>query len=138
MLSINGNFLVVFVVIWLTVFLLKRLFFNPVERIREKRESTLNEQREAWEKAAKEAETLAQRIESELRAAREEAAAYRQALEDEALLARNELLARMQGQHRQQLAEARQEITQITAELKKKLESEMEALAAKIEERLLN
>lgn len=138
MLSVNANFLIVFIIIWVTVLLLKKLFFDPVKRIREKRESTFGQQKEAWEKAAREAEALAQKIENELRAARQEAAAHRQALEAEALQARNELLAKMQAQYRQQVADARQEISQTTAELKRKLESEVEALAAKIEERLLN
>lgn len=138
MLSINANLIVVFILVWITVFLLKKFFFDPVQKIRAKRDSLLAEEKLAREKASKELNDLVERLESELRQARQEALARRQALEAEALKARSELIGQMQAEYRQQVAQARQEITQLTQELKGQLEAEVEALAAKIEERLLN
>ncbi len=138
MLSINANLIVVFIVVWITVFLLKKFFFDPVQKIRAKRDSLLAEEKSAREKASKELNDLVERLESELRQARQEALARRQTIEAEALQARNELIGQMQAEYRRQVAQARQEITQLTQELKSQLEAEVEVLAAKIEERLLN
>lgn len=138
MLSINANLIIVFVLVWITVFLLKKFFFDPVQKIRAKRDSLLAEEKSAQEKASKELNDLVERLELELKQARQEALARRQALEAEALQARNELIGQMQAEYRRQVAQARQEITLLTQELKLQLEAEVEALAAKIEERLLN
>lgn len=138
MLSINANLIIVFIFVWITVFLLKKFFFDPVQKIRLKRDSLLAKEKEAREKATKEMADLVERLESQLKQARQEALATRQALEAEALQARSELISQMQAEYRRQVAQARQEITQLTQELKSQLEAEVEALATKIEERLLN
>lgn len=138
MLSINTNLIIVFVLVWITVLLLKKFFFDPVQKIRARRESLLAEEKSAREKASKELNDLVERLESELKQARQEALVRRQALEAEALQARNELIGQMQAEYRRQVAQARQEITQLTQELKGQLEAEVEALASKIEERLIN
>lgn len=138
MLSINANLIIVFILVWITIFLLKKFFFDPVQKIRARRESLLAEEKTAHEKASKELNDLVERLESEFRQARQEALTRRQALEAEALQARNELIGQMQAEYRRQIAQARQEITQLAQELKGQLEAEVEALAAKIEEKLLN
>ncbi|MCX7975288.1 MAG: hypothetical protein N3B16_12455 [Candidatus Aminicenantes bacterium] len=138
MLSINANLIVVFVFVWITIFILKKIFFDPLQRVRAKREMILAEERTAYEKATKEVEELAEKIEFQLKQARQEALARRQALEAEALQARSELIGQMQAEYRRQIAQARQELTELTRQLKGELEAEIEAIASKIEEKLLN
>lgn len=138
MLSINANLIIVFIFVWITIFFLKKLFFEPLQRIRAKREAILAEEKAARDRAIKEMEELAAKLESQLKQARQEALARRQALETEALQARTELIGQLQAEYRRQVALAREELTQLTQRLKGELEAEIDHLASKIEEKLLN
>jgi F0F1-type ATP synthase membrane subunit b/b' len=49
MLSLDGNVIVVFLIVWILFFVLTRLFFNPVRRVRNAREKAIRENKEAFE-----------------------------------------------------------------------------------------
>ena len=93
MLSLDANVVVVFAIVWILVFILTKLFFNPVRRVRDRRESGLAADRKARQQALEGYEKSLAEIESALKDAKAAAEAARARLEQDALKERNQLLA---------------------------------------------
>lgn len=138
MLSINGNVLIVFLIVWILVFVLSKIFFNPVRRVRDKREKGIDENRLAREKAAEAYEKDIQKIDEAVKQARAAADSIRQELETEAVREKARLLAEINAECRSQIENAQVRLNKEVEALKAKLSSEATDLAERIEGKLLS
>jgi len=135
---INGNVIVVFLIVWILVFVLTRLFFNPVRRVRDARRKEIQGNRKAYEEALASHRKSIQEIEEALKQAKAAAESARETLLAEGLQERNRLLTEMSAEYRSQVEKARADLDQTIIGLKRKLEAEASALAETIEKKFLN
>jgi F0F1-type ATP synthase membrane subunit b/b' len=138
MLSLDANFVVVFLIVWILVFALSKLFFNPVRRVRDSRDKGIMDKHQAYEKALEAYEKTLQDIEVALKQARAAAESIRDSLEAEALKEKNRLLAEIGAEYRSQVDQARASLDETVKNLKGKLELDASSLAEKIEKKFLN
>lgn len=138
MLSLDANLVIVFAVIWILVFVLSKLFFNPVRRMRDRRESGITADREARRQALESYEKSVADIESALKDAKAAAESARSLLEQEAHREKNRLLAEVSAECRRQVDQARADLERTTRELQGSLAQDASSLAERIEKKLLN
>lgn len=138
MLSLDANVVVVFVIIWILVFVLSKLFFNPVRRVRDRREQGIAEDLQAGQAALEAHEKNLARVEASLKEARAAAEAARTRLEQEAAREKNKLLSEISAEGRRQIDEARADLERTARELKTRLAEDAADLAGQIEKKLLN
>jgi F0F1-type ATP synthase membrane subunit b/b' len=138
MLSLDANFVVVFAIIWILVFVLSKLFFNPVRRMRDRRESDLLADRQARQQALGSYERSLADIETTLKEAKAAAESARSRLELEALKEKNRLLAEVSAECRRQVEQARADLERTTRELQSGLARDASSLAEQIEKKFLN
>jgi F0F1-type ATP synthase membrane subunit b/b' len=138
MLSINGNVIVVFLIVWLLVFVLTRLFFNPVRRVRDERKKEIQGNREAYEEALASHRNSVQEIEQALKQAKAAAESAGETLMAEGLKEKNRMLGEISAEYKRQVEKARLDLDQTIVGLKQKLEAEASALAETIEKKFLN
>ncbi len=138
MLSLDANFVVVFAIIWILVFLLSKLFFNPVRRVRNRRESGILADRQARQQALDGYTQSLADIEATLKEAKAAAESARSRLEQEALREKNRLLAEVSAECRRQVEQARADLERTTRELQGGLAQDASSLAEQIEKKFLN
>jgi len=138
MLSIDISFLVVFALIWILLAVLTKLFFNPLRKVVEKRNSNIDQDREAGETAALEYNQAIQKIEEDMKAARASARKTREELTRHAQKEKEKMLAEISSECRTSILEARNDVAKQLDGLKKELESMSTDLAEKIEKKLLD
>jgi F0F1-type ATP synthase membrane subunit b/b' len=137
MLSLDANVIIVFLIVWILVGLLTKLFFNPVRRVRDGRDQGLEANRRSRAETLGAYERSLQEINAAIKEARSAAEATRVSLEAEAIKERNRLIAEINAECRSQVEKARADLSGTVAELKGRLESEAPHLANEIEKRLL-
>ena len=138
MLSLDANLVIVFAVVWILVFVLSKLFFNPVRRVRDQRESGIKADRQARQQALDSHEKSLAEIEASLKDAKAAAESARSLLEQEALREKNKLLAEVSAECRRQVEQARADLERVTRELQGGLERDASNLAERIEKKLLS
>jgi F0F1-type ATP synthase membrane subunit b/b' len=138
MLSLNGNVIVVFLIVWILVFVLTRLFFNPVRRVRDGRRKEIQGNTKAYEEALESHRKSVQEIEEALKKAKAAAESARETLMAEGLKEKNRMLGEISAEYKSQVEKARAELDQTIMGLKGKLEAEASALAETIEKKFLN
>ncbi len=138
MLSLDGNVLVVFIIVWVLVLILSRLFFNPVRRVRDQREKGIVENRESCRRALESYDRSIREIEKNLQDARIKSEAIRQAMIEDALKEKSRMLAEISAECQDQVKTARSDLGRTVEELKARLDSEAEDLAQRIEKKLLH
>lgn len=138
MLSIDASFIVVFLIVWVLVLFLSKVFFKPLTKLMSERDAKIKSDIEGARNALASAEQDLQEVENRIRAARAEAVALKDAAEAEALKDKSLMLAELGEECRAQVLAARRELEREAARLKEELRSETGALADKIEERLLH
>lgn len=138
MLSIDASFIAVFLIVWILVLALSKVFFKPVMRLMSDRNARIKADIDTARNTLTVAEQDLQEIETRLKAARSEAAAVREAAEIEALKNKARMLDELGEDGRAQILKAKQELERETERLKQELRSQTELLAEKIEERLLH
>lgn len=138
MLSLDGNVIVVFLIVWVLLFALTKLFFNPVRRIRDAREKAIRENKEAFEKAIGSYEESTRQVDQALKEARSAAENVRVSLEADALKEKTRLIGDINAECRSQVDRAKADLDKSVRELKDKLESEAAGLAEQIEKKFLN
>ena len=138
MLSLDANLVIVFAVVWILVFVLSKLFFNPVRRVRDQRESGITADRQARQQALDSYERSLAEIEASLKDAKAAAESARSLLEQEALKEKSKLLAEVSAECRRQVEQARADLELVTRELQGSLERDASNLAEQIEKKLLN
>ncbi len=138
MLSIDASFIAVFLIVWILVLVLSKVFFKPVLRLMSDRNARIKADIDTARNTLTVAEQDLQKIEARLKAARSKAAAVREAAEIEALKNKARMLDELGEDGRAQILKAKQELERETERLKQELRSQTELLAEKIEERLLH
>jgi len=138
MLSIDASLIVIFILVWILVLVLSRVFFKPVAKVMRERETRLakdkNETRRALEAYAEDLK----RVEDELREARLEAARGRESAAEGSNREKARLLQTVNAERRAQVEKARAELQAEVERLKKELEARTDDLAGEVERRLLN
>ncbi len=138
MLSISGNVIIVFLIVWILVFVLTRVFFNPVRRVRDERRKEIQGNKKAYEDAVTSQQKGIQEIELAIKQAKAAAESARETLLAEGLKEKNRMLAEMSAEYKGQVEKARADLDRTIKDLKGKLESETSALAEAIEKKFLN
>jgi F-type H+-transporting ATPase subunit b len=138
MIQIDATFLVIFFIVWVLVFVLSKVFFKPVSKIRDEREAIILKNRNASKKALKSYEQSIQEIEQAIKAAKASAEATKEGIELEALKEKSRLVAEVNLECRAQVEKAKEQLSEEIQKIKKGLESETGVLAQRIERRLLN
>lgn len=137
MLSLDASVIVVFIVVWILVAVLRRVFFIPLRRVMEERNQTISGDRLAGQKAVEDYEQTARRIEEEIKAAKAEAQAARERLEREASQEKDRLVAEVTQEMRAQVNKAKKDMADQLARLKKDMDNETRTLAQNIEKRIM-
>ena len=138
MLSIDLTFAVIFLLVWVLVLILSRVFFKPVGRMMEERRSRSRENKEAARKALDALTQDLRKIEESLKEAKAASDKMRESLEIEALKERTRLLSDLHAESRRQVEKAREEITEEIGRLKSELAGEVERLSGEVERKVLN
>lgn len=138
MLNIDSSFIVIFIMIWVLHFVLSRIFFNPVRKIIGERETKIHENKESCERALKENEQKINEIEETLRSARKAAHSTKDKFEREAFEEKDRLVEKIHLECRDQVDTTRKQFEAQLESIKKKLASEAENLAERIEQRILH
>lgn len=138
MLQIDLTFVAVFVLVWILIMVLGRVFFKPYLNMREKRRKILEDNARAYKQAMKEYEDHLNRIEISLKEARQESQQIRERVISEAINEKSRLVAEIQTEVKEQISTARNELAQQTEKLKEELGQKIEKLARQLEEKILH
>ncbi len=129
---------IVFILVWSLIFVLRRVFFNPIDRVRSERQALLGGDRDAFRNASDAHENSLKTIEATLKSAKSAAEAIRAGLEAEAFQENGRIVSSVSGEYRSQVLRARQELDEKIKDLKKEMEARADEFAETIEKRLLN
>lgn len=138
MLQVDLTLVVVFILVWILVLVLSRVFFKPYLEIREKRRKILEENEKKHRQAMSEYEGHLEKIETSLKEARLETQIMRERVIAEALEEKTRLISEIQTEVRGQVAAARDELNLQTEKLKTELGQKVEELARQLEEKILH
>jgi F0F1-type ATP synthase membrane subunit b/b' len=138
MLSLDANLVIVFAIVWILVYVLSKLFFNPVRRVRSRREAGVAADRRAEREALEAYEKSLAAIDASLKQARADAESARSLLEHEAIKEKSKLLSEISAECRRQVEQARADLKRTAGELKGKLADDASHLAEQIERKFLN
>jgi F-type H+-transporting ATPase subunit b len=137
MISIDANLIAIFIIVWVLVFVLSRLFFSPLRKIMEEREAKVNGSREASQRSAEAYEKTVSEIEERLKSARVLSEKTAENFKNLALKERERLLEKISAEHRRQVAKAQEQLEKQATGLRSELSSEAGLLAARIEQKIL-
>ncbi|OGD15340.1 MAG: hypothetical protein A2V76_01635 [Candidatus Aminicenantes bacterium RBG_16_63_14] len=138
MLSINATAIVVFLIVWILVLVLTRIFFKPILRILDERAARIARDKAAASQAQESTERDLRRIEQGLREARAAADAIRNTAETEALKEKSRLVREVQAEGRAEVEKAKEELLREMEALKKDLDKHTAEIAETIEKRILD
>jgi F-type H+-transporting ATPase subunit b len=138
MLSVNATVLITFVLVWVLVLILSRVFFKPVGRILAERQARLDKAKAETDAALAAAQEDLRRIEERLKEARAASDAIWDRAESESLKEKGRIVQELQAETRAQVEKARQDLEREVERLKKELDAQTERLAGDIERRILN
>ena len=136
MLNIDATFLIVFVVVWILVFVLSKVFFGPLRKVRDARKAVLDGNAEAARAALEQYDRTLTGLEQSLRDARAAADRTRESLSAEALKQKAQLLEELGAEYRRNVEQAKDELRAELQGLEREMDSKVEAIARQIEERL--
>ena len=137
MLSIDASLIVIFLIVWVLVFVLSRLFFHPLQKVTQEREDKVQGNREACEKSTEVYEKTVYEIEEWLKSAKALCEQTKERFEREALKERERMLAEINTEYRRQVEKARKQLEKQTKSLKRELDAEAIHLAERIEQKVL-
>lgn len=135
--SINGTAIVIFLIVWILVLVLTRVFFKPVLRILDERSGRIAKDRAAAAAALGSYENDLRRVEESLKEARAAGEAIRSMAETEALKEKSRLVREVQAEGRAEVEKAKQELRLEMDALKKELDARTAEIAETIEKRIL-
>ena len=138
MLQIDVSLIVVFLIVWVLVFFLSRLFFNPLRKIMQERNDKIQGGSEAHRKSTETYEQTVNEIEERLKSARALSQQAMEKIEREAAAERERLLAGISEESRHKVEEAKKQLEDQIIGLKRELESDASDLAERMERRLLD
>lgn len=137
MLSINATAIVVFLVVWILVLVLTRVFFKPILRVLDERSGRIARDKAAADEALEATNRDLRRVEEGLKEARAAADAIRNSAETEALNEKSRLVREVQAEGRAEVEKAKEELLREMETLKKELEARAAEIAETIEKRIL-
>jgi F0F1-type ATP synthase membrane subunit b/b' len=138
MLSIDLSVIVIFVIVWILVLVLTRVYFKPVGRVMKKRVGRIKQDQDATQDALDKYAKALERIEQDLKAAKASAREIREKWERGAQKEKERLIDEVSQECRSQVQKAQEELNQNVERLKKDLEPKSQDLAERIAKRLLN
>ena len=138
MLSINGTAIVIFLIVWILVLVLTRIFFKPVLRILDERSGRIAKDQAAAAGALGSYENDLRRVEESLKEARAAGEAIRSTAETEALKEKSRLVREVQAEGRAEVEKAKQELLREMEALKKELDARTAEIAETIEKSILD
>lgn len=134
----DATVIVTFILVWVLVIILSRVFFQPVGRILAARQSRLDRAKAETDKALAAAQEDLRRIEERLKEARAASEAIWDRAESESLREKSRMAQELQSETRAQVEKARQDLEREVERLKKELDAQTERLAGNIERRILS
>lgn len=137
-LQIDLTFLVTFFIIWILVFVLSRIFFKPMIKLMQDRDSQIRGDWSSSQKNIEAYEGSLQEVDKTLRSAKQAAEKTHEEMEVEAIREKGRLVAEVSGSSKEQIGQAKAKLRAELVSLKKELAAEAETLAERIEKRLLN
>ncbi len=138
MLQLDVSLIVVFLIVWILVLFLSRLFFNPLRKIMQERNDKVQGGREAHRKSTEIYEQTVNEIEERLNSARALSQQAMEKIERETAAKRERLLAEISEESRHKVEEAKKQLEDQIIGLKRKLESDASDLAERMEHRLFD
>jgi len=137
MIDIDASFIAIFIIVWIMVFVLSRLFFNPLRKIMEEREAKVKGRQEAFQESTEVYEKTVCEIEERLKSARILSEQTKDNLKHEALKKRERMLGEISTEYRSQVEKAQEKLEKQTTSLRRKLGAEAMLMAERIEQKLL-
>lgn len=137
MIDIDASFIAIFIIVWIMVFVLSRLFFNPLRKIMEEREAKVKGRQEAFQESTEVYEKTVCEIEERLKSARILSEQTKDNLKHEALKKRELMLEEISTEYRSQVEKAQEKLEKQTTSLRRELGAEAKLLAERIEQKLL-
>jgi F-type H+-transporting ATPase subunit b len=137
MIDIDASFIAIFIIVWIMVFFLSRLFFNPLRKIMEEREAKVKGRQEAFQESTEVYEKTVCEIEERLKSARILSEQTKDDLKHEALKERERMLEEISTEYRSQVEKAQEKLEEQTTSLRRELAAEAMLLAERIEQKLL-
>ena len=137
MIDINASFIAIFIIVWVLVFVLSRVFFNPLRKIIEEREAKVKGRQDAFQESTEVYEKTVYEIEERLKSARILSEQTKDNLKHEALKERERMLEDISTEYRSQVEKAQEKLEKQTKSLRRELGAEAELLAERIEQKIL-
>jgi len=137
MIDIDASFIAIFIIVWIMVFVLSRLFFNPLRKIMEERDAKVKGRQEAFQESTEGYEKTVCEIEERLKSARILSEQTKDNLKHEALKERERMLEEISTEYRSQVEKAQEKLEKQTTSLRRELSAEAMLLAERIEQKLL-
>jgi F-type H+-transporting ATPase subunit b len=137
MISLDFSILVTILYVAILYIFLSRFFFGPLNKILVVRRASIQGRLEDAERRIQDIESKTAEYESALREGRSEAYQHQESIRDAALDEKAELLADARRETETMIEEARKTLGAETAKAKQRLEGEIDALAARLSETLL-
>jgi len=137
MLSFDASIIIVFLIVWILLVVLTKIFFNPLRKTVGDREAKINHNREAAKKAVESYEQIISKIEESIKATKANARATQERFERESLKEKERMLAEISEECKSKIKQTKEDLEKQLESLKKDLESRSGLLAEKIEQRLL-
>ncbi len=138
MLDLDISLFVVFAIVWILLFVLKKIFFNPLQKVRAERDALINQNKSAAAKSQEDYERTLSEIEEKMKKARLDAMATRNTLEKEAQQKREELIADVSKESKKMVEKGKSDLNDQMKILFEEMEAKSEVLAKNIEKRLLH
>jgi F0F1-type ATP synthase membrane subunit b/b' len=138
MLDLDISLFVIFAIVWILLFVLKKIFFNPLQKVRAERDALINQNKLAAEKSQEDYEHTLSEIEEQMKKARMDAKTSRNALEKDAQKKREELTADVSKESKKMVEKGKADMEEQMKILFKEMEAKSEILAKNIEKRLLH
>jgi F-type H+-transporting ATPase subunit b len=136
-LSIDGSFLFIFLLVICLIFILNATLFRPLNRVLDERERLTGGRMGEARRMLGQYEERVRRYEERLRTARAEAYQRLEAQRRQALAVRQEIIAQAKAETAAQIAAARQEIEAQAKAARASLAGEARAIAASISAHIL-
>jgi F-type H+-transporting ATPase subunit b len=137
MIDIDASFIAIFIIVWILVFALSRLFFNPLRNIMEDREAKVKRRREAFQESTEIYEKTVSEIEERLKSARAFSEQTKENFKHEALKEKERLLEEISTEYRNRVDKAQEQLERQITSLRRELGAEAVQLAERIEDKLL-
>ncbi|MEE8378433.1 MAG: ATP synthase F0 subunit B [Candidatus Aminicenantaceae bacterium] len=138
MLDIDISSVVIFAIIWILLFVLKKVFFNPLQKVRAERDALINQNKMAAAKSKEDYEQTLSEIEEQIKKARMDAVNSRNKLEKDAQEKKEELIADVSKESKKMVEKGKADLEEQMKILFKEMEAKSGAFAKNIEKRLLH